>query len=397
MLRAGHGLILITLCLLTLGVVMVNSAGLTVGAEQPITLEGVLTGRPVMLALTAVICLIAGALMPVDLLYKARGLSSPVPWIAAGCVGLLIAVHVPQLGKEMYGATRWMNIGPFSFQPSELAKWGVLIILAWHATRRTGAMHKLWTGFVPPMLFVGFLCALIALEDLGTAVLIGCVALIVLVAGGARLWQAAMVIPLGIAAFIAALIHSPYRINRLLAFHDPYADPQGIGYHMIQSMAAVSGGGLAGRGLGNGIHKFGYLPEDTTDFIFAVICEEFGVIGCVIVISLYVALILCGLAILRRAAHPFHQLLALGVVATIGLQAVINLAVVTGLAPTKGIALPLISHGGTGWVVTCFFIGLLVSMDRQMARDDDPHLIDEADEETTQPHAAAPVMSGAQP
>jgi cell division protein FtsW len=377
MLRAGHGLILIAICLLTLGVVMVNSAGLTVASENRITLEAVLTGRPTMLALLAFAALFAGSIMPVNLLYRTRGLSSPVPWIAIGCVTLLVAVHVPQLGKEVYGAVRWINLGPLSFQPSEVAKWGVLIILAWHATRRTGAMHKLLTGFLPPMLFVGFLCALIALEDLGTAVLIGMVALIVLVAGGVRIWQAAMVLPMGAAAFVGAVIIAPYRLARLTAFMDPYADPQGTGYHMIQSMAAVAGGGLAGRGLGNSIHKFGYLPEDTTDFIFAVICEEFGVIGCAIVISLYVALIFCALSILRRAQHPFHQLLALGVIATLGLQTLINLMVVTGLAPTKGIALPLISHGGTGWIMTCFFIGLMASMDKQMVREEDAVMADE--------------------
>lgn len=370
MLRAGQGLILIAFCLLTLGVVMVNSAGLTVVSENKITLEAVLLGRPTMLALTAAVAMFVGTLMPVNWLYKARGLASPVPWIAIVCVGLLIAVHVPQLGKQAYGATRWINLGPFSFQPSELAKWGVLIIIAWHATRRSGAMHKFWTGFVPPMLFVGFLCGLIALEDLGTAVLIGAVAIIMLLAAGAKWWHGGLVLPLGAAAFVVAVIQAPYRLLRLTAFMDPYADPQGNGYHMIQSMAAVAGGGLAGRGLGNSIHKFGYLPEDTTDFIFAVICEEFGFIGCVVVISLYVALIMCGLAILKRARHPFHQLLALGVVATIGLQTLINLAVVTGLAPTKGIALPLISHGGTGWVMTCFFLGLMVSMDRMHARED---------------------------
>jgi cell division protein FtsW len=229
------------------------------------------------------------------------------------------------------------------------------------------------------MVFVAVLCALIAIEDLGTAVLIGCVAIIVLVAGGARLWQAGLVLPCGAAAFVLAVWQAPYRMNRLLAFNDPYADPQGIGYHMIQSMAAVSGGGLAGRGLGNGIHKFGYLPEDTTDFIFAIICEEFGLIGSVLVISLYVALLMCGLAVLRRARQPFHQLLALGVMATIGLQTLINLLVVTGWAPTKGIALPLISSGGTGWVVTCFFIGLIVSMDRAHAREDEALVMDEVE------------------
>ena len=390
MLRAGHGLMLIAICLLTLGVVMVNSAGLSIASENRITLEAVLFGRPTMLALMAMGGLFAASFVPVDWLYRARGFASPVPWIAIGCFGLLLAVHVPQLGKEVYGATRWINFGPLSFQPSELAKWGVLILLAWHATRRAGAMHKLFTGFFPPILFVGALCALIALEDLGTAALIGMVAMIMLVASGVRMWQAAMVVPVGVAAFIGAVIIAPYRLARLTAFLDPYADPQGTGYHMIQSMASVAGGGLAGHGLGNSIHKFGYLPEDTTDFIFAVICEEFGVIGCAVVMSLYIGLLFCGLAVMKRARHPFCQLLALGVLATIGLQTLINLAVVTGLAPTKGIALPLISHGGTGWIVTCFFLGLMASMDRQAAREEEKSIgEDVSDDEVITPALSA--------
>ena len=136
-----------------------------------------------------------------------------------------------------------------------------------------------------------------------------------------------------------------------------YQDPDGIGYHVIQSMAAVAGGGLPGRGLGNGLQKFGYLPEDTTDFIFAVVCEELGLIGAVVVVCLYAALLLSGFGIVRRAAHPFERLLGLGVVLTLGFQALINLLVVTGLAPTKGIALPLLSWGGTGWCLTAFSIG----------------------------------------
>jgi len=228
-------------------------------------------------------------------------------------------------------------------------------------------MGSLWRGFAPPMRFGGVACALIATEDLGTAVLIGMVAVIVLLAGGAKLWHTALLAPPAAVAVGAALLSSPYRVDRLRAFLDPYQDAQGIGYHMIQSMAAVAGGGLAGRGLGNGVQKFGYLPEDTTDFIFAIICEELGLIGAVVVVCLYAGLLLCGLAIIRRAPDSFSRLLGLGILATIGLQALINMAVVTGLAPTKGIALPLLSSGGTGWALTAFCVGLLVSMDRANA------------------------------
>jgi len=228
----------------------------------------------------------------------------------------------------------------------------------------------LMVGFFPTLWFVGAVCVLIALEDLGTAVLIGAVAMLILLASGVRLWQALLAAPAGVAFFAAMVIQSPYRLQRLMAYLDPYQDPQGIGYHIIQSMSAVAGGGIAGRGLGNGVRKFGYLPEDTTDFIFAIICEELGVFGAAFVLFLYAALLLSAFLVVRRQAHPFLRLLGTGVMLTIGLQAAINIAVVSGVAPTKGIALPLLSHGGTGWVLTAFSIGLLVSMDRAQNRRD---------------------------
>ncbi|MHC4218507.1 MAG: FtsW/RodA/SpoVE family cell cycle protein, partial [Planctomycetota bacterium] len=157
----------------------------------------------------------------------------------------------------------------------------------------------------------------------------------------------------------------------LRAWWDPYRDPQGIGYHVIQSMTTVAGGGLAGRGLGNGVQKFGYLPEDTTDFIFAVVCEEMGLVGATVVVGLFGGLLLCGWAIIRRTSDPFCRLLGLGILLTVGLQTLINLAVVTGWAPTKGIALPLVSAGGTGWVLTAFSLGLLVSIGREADQADE--------------------------
>jgi cell division protein FtsW len=189
-----------------------------------------------------------------------------------------------------------------------------------------------------------------------------------LIAAGSKWWHAALLMPLGLLGFIGAVLSSPYRMNRVKAYLEPYEYPQTIGYHILQSMGAISGGGLAGRGLGNSIQKFGYLPEDTTDFIFAIICEEMGVVGAAVVISLYASLLLCGLSIIRRVEHPFQRLLGSGILLAVGLQALINIAVVTGSAPTKGIALPLLSSGGTGWVLTAFCIGLLVSMDRELAR-----------------------------
>ena len=367
MLRAGQGLILITLALLSIGVLMVTSAGLTVAEADRFELADVLMGRPAVFALLAIIALIVGACVPLERVYQARGVASPVFWILLLVPLLLLLVHVPGVGRNINGASRWLTLGPIGFQPSELAKWGLIIVLAWYAAHRAGAMGRLLQGFVLPMAVVGAFCALIATEDLGTAVLIGMVAIGMLIAGGVKVLHASLVLPVGAAGFTAAVLHSPYRLERIRAFLDPYADPQGNGYHMVQSMAAVAGGGLPGRGLGNSVQKFGYLPEDTTDFIFAIICEELGIIGATFVITLYVLLLCCGMSIVRRAAHPFQRLLGLGIMLTIGLQALINLAVVTGCGPTKGIALPLVSAGGTGWVLTAFSVGLLVSMDRRPA------------------------------
>jgi cell division protein FtsW len=176
-------------------------------------------------------------------------------------------------------------------------------------------------------------------------------------------------VPVGGAAVAAAILHSPYRVQRLLAWRDPFEDPQGIGYHIIQSLSAIAGGGVAGRGLGQGVQKFGYLPEATTDFVFAIVCEELGLAGAALVIALLVALLWSGLAIIapsdpRLRPPTFRRLLGLGILLTIGFQALMNVTVVTGLAPTKGIALPLVSHGGTGWVLTAFSLGILISIER---------------------------------
>jgi cell division protein FtsW len=377
--RAGHGLILSVVGLLTFGVVMVSSAGLSVGSAEPIGLGSILAGRAAAFALLAVGLMLVASRLPVRRLCAARGLASPMPWIVVGSVLLLVAVHVPGIGHEVNGARRWINVGPIRFQASEVAKWGILFVLAWHGARQAGRMDRFGTGFLAPMALLALITGLIVTEDLGTAVLVGAVGVSVLIAAGARLRHVATLIPVGAAGLVAAVIASPYRLARLRAFMDPYDDPQGIGYHVLQSMAAVGGGGLAGRGLGNGIQKFGYLPEDTTDFIFAIIAEELGVAGPALVIALYTTLLLCGLSVIQRTPRVFERLLGLGILLTIGIQAVMNLLVVTGLAPTKGIALPLISVGGTGWCLTAFCVGLLVSMDRGLERAE------------TRPIAAAPT------
>ena len=401
MLRSSHGLILAVLGLLIVATVMVNSASLSLSGAHPTTTDGIFLGKHTWFAVGAFLALIVGSLVPVDRLGAtgARWWTTPVTWVAAAIFVSLALVHVPGIGREVNGARRWISIGPIGLQPSEIAKWGVPIIVAWYAVQQQARLRTFKWGFAIPLGAVSVLCGLIALEDLGTAVLIEVVSVAVLLAAGARWAFVAAMAPVGLLAFVALIVTSPYRINRIAAFLNPYKDPQGIGYHIIQSMEAISGGGLAGRGLGNSELKFGYLPEATTDFIYSIVAEELGLTGSVVVIALYLLLIACGVAIVTATARGvmrsgeagglastgaaagaaassvetpllsnFSQLLGFGIVLTVGLQALINVCVVTGLAPTKGIALPLMSRGGTGWILTCLSLGLLVAMERAADR-----------------------------
>ena len=351
---------------LCLGVVVVSSAGMGVG-EGAASVGGMLF-RQTVYAGIALLAMVWGSHVDVRAVLRVRGVWCPVYWLVGGAVLLLVAALVPGLGREVNGASRWLYLGPqswgLSFQPSEVAKWVMVLAAAYWCARRQGALGRTWDGFAPMSVLVAVVCGLIVVEDLGTAVLIGMVWGCVVVAGGARWWQMA-VTGLGAAGGVVwMIVQSPYRVARLTAFMDPWADPMGRGYHPIQSLIAIAGGGWAGRGLGSGVRKFGYLPEDTTDFVFAVICEEMGMAGAVLVVTIYGVLIWGGMAILRRCPDAFGKLFALGVLLTLGLQAVVNLAVVTVLVPTKGIALPLISAGGTGWVLTALCVGLVCGLDR---------------------------------
>lgn len=396
MLRSAHILQLAAASLLGLALVMVHSAAMRVSdtAATPSIFEAFM-GKHAVYALIAFVVMLAASFINVREIFRARGLANPLWWVLAGSLGLMFVTLVPGLGHSVNGASRWLQVSAgginFTFQPSELVKWTMVIAIAWWCARRRGVMHRFADGLLPPLLLIGLACGLIVIEDLGTAALIGAVAMCMLLAGGARWWQLGTIVPLAGGAVVAAIMHSPYRLTRLTAFIDPWADPAGTGYHPIQSMLAIAQGGLTGRGLGNGVQKFGYLPEDTTDFIFAVICEELGIAGAALVIMLYLVIFWVGLGIIRDCKDTFGRLLGLGVLLTIGMQAAINIAVVTVVVPTKGIALPLVSAGGTGWILTALALGLLAALDNAnyYEQSDSILSIDHADEPAQLPTAAA--------
>lgn len=398
MLRPGQVVVLCALALLAIGLVMVTSAGLTVEPVETLPVGDALaavptppdntthsvghyllrvaTSRPAVYMALAVAALVVGSLLPVRALadrFCRPGSRAPLG-LALG-TALILAVlatsFIPGLGREVNGSQRWVRLpmlGGLSFQPSEFAKWGLALLLAWYAASRQALMHRFWLGLLPGLAATAIVAAAVAYEDLGTGTLIGLVAGAVLLAGGARFWHFLVFVPPAVAGFVVLVLANPYRLTRLQTFLDPYADPKKAGYHMIQSLGAVANGEGFGRGLGFGLQKFGYLPEDTTDFLFAIICEELGIAGAAVVVSLYVALLVASVLIIRRQPSLLLKLAALGIITTVGIQALINLTVVTGLAPTKGIALPLVSAGGTGWILTAFCLGLLVAIDRAAPR-----------------------------
>lgn len=391
---------LCTLALLVIGVVMVNSAGMTVtpvpegiaglGAVSPAatlnTMSIVTSRSSVYLALAMGVFVVAASL-PVR---RIAGLvtppaHAPTGYLYAGLfigtlllILLMALVYIPSIQREVNYSARWISLPVVgSVQPSEFAKWGMVPIVAWYAAAMGVRLRSFLRGLLPAIAAVGAVAGFIVLEDLGTGVLVASALCVLLIAAGGRIWHFLLFVPPAALGVFVAISGSPYRVQRILSFLDPYADPRGTGYHMIQSMSTVAGGGLTGRGLGHGIQKFGYLPEDTTDFLFAVICEETGIAGAASVIAIYLVLAWMLVGIIKRHQIPVLRYFVVGVLATVVTQALINLVVVTGLGPTKGIALPLLSSGGTGWVLTAGSLGLVCAIDRatrQIARD--PSLLD---------------------
>lgn len=366
MIRAGDGIVLSVFSLLAIGVVMVNSADLTIDPSEAVTFQSIALSRAAMYMGVAVIAMLVVGRVPLSRLAASEKVFNSLPWLFPVLIGVLLFSYLPGIGHEVNGARRWIMVPGtgFTMQPSEIAKWGIILVLAWHCVRRAGVMHRFDSGLMPGLVIIGVIAAIIAHQDLGTGVLIGLSGCLMLVAAGGRVKQLLAFVPIGVLGIIIAVRAEPYRMRRIETYLDPYLDPEGSGYHMIQSLVAVANGRGFGRGLGFGLQKFGYLPEDRTDFLFAVVCEELGMAGAGLVIALYAYLLWSILSIVRREHHPLLKLIGLGIGATIGLQALINLAVVTGLAPTKGIALPLLSYGGTGWILTAASLGVLVAMDR---------------------------------
>lgn len=261
---------------------------------------------------------------------------------------------------------RWIHFGGFSFQPSELAKPVLILFLAFFLENRTRSMddwrNTLLPAVLPTLVFVGLI---VFQPDLGTAIACAAVTICILFVAGLELKYLAYAFVGSLLPLYFLIFHVAYRRDRILAFLDPYADPQGRGFHIIQSLIAVSTGGLTGVGLMEGKEKLFYLPEPHTDFIFSVLGEELGLLGCVTVVILFALLLWRGVRTALHTEDMFGRFLAVGITSMVVVQALINISVVLGLMPTKGIPLPLISYGGSSLFITLACIGVLLNVTKQ--------------------------------
>jgi cell division protein FtsW len=348
-------LICAVLLLATIGLVMLYSSSMVRGDSQHHNAEYFITRQLLWLSVS----MMAGiASARIDLRWV-RTVALP---LAGLCVLLLILVRIPEVGHCINGSWRWLRFGPLTVQPSEFAKIGMILAMAWWIGPRQRYLPNFKRGLLPALGVMGLFCGLLIIEpDLGTTTLFGVVALTLLLAGGARWTHLLGAAGAGAGALTVFVLNDPHRLGRLMAFHNPekYAK---AGWQLSKGLEAFASGGAFGSGLGNSIQKYYYLPESHTDFILPIIGEELGLGGSLIVLILFFIIFICGMRIAVRASDSFGRFTALGITLMISVQALINMAVVTGLVPTKGLALPFISYGGSSLLVSSIMVGLLINV-----------------------------------
>ncbi|HKJ05313.1 MAG TPA: putative lipid II flippase FtsW [Geopsychrobacteraceae bacterium] len=283
--------------------------------------------------------------------------------LLVGSMGLLILLFIPGFGVEAGGAARWLRLPGLTLQPVELVKLGLVLYLAHSLTRKQEKIRSFKFGFLPYALVVGVLLGLLLKQpDLGSAMIVSGVALSMLLVAGIRWSFALPVILAALPCLYFMVMNVEYRRRRIMAFLDPWDDPFDTGFQIIQSLVAFGSGGAFGQGLGVGQQKLFYLPEAHTDFIFSVIGEELGMVGVLVISAMFLILVHRGICIALNTNDPFGKHLAFGLSLLLGLEAFVNIAVCMSLLPTKGLALPFISYGGTSLVASLLAIGILLNI-----------------------------------
>lgn len=353
-----HWLFVVTLILVFVGVVMVFSASAVMAKERYHSGYFFLL-RQLGWAIGGFIALLIGMRMDYKRLKH--------PAVVFSLLGLttLMLISVFFLDRA-HNTHRWIHFSGFSFQPSELAKPVLILFLAFFLENRTKSMddwrNTLIPSVIPTLVFIGLI---VFQPDLGTAIACAAITVCILFVAGLEMKYLAYAFVGSLLPLYFLIFHVAYRRDRILAFLNPYSDPQGRGFHIIQSLIAVSTGGITGVGLMEGKEKLFYLPEPHTDFIFSVLGEELGLVGCLFVVALFAIFCWRGIRTALRTQDMFGRFLAVGITSMVVVQAFINISVVLGLMPTKGIPLPLISYGGSSLFITLAAVGVLLNVSKQ--------------------------------
>lgn len=282
---------------------------------------------------------------------------------------LLVLVFIPGVGLRFQGASRWITLGPFSFQPTEMLKLTMILYLAAWLESRKDLKRDLFEGFIPFLAILGIVSFLVIKQpDMGTLGIVIIISVTMFFLSGAKTIHLISMAGIGILAFLVLVKIESYRMNRLLVFLHPEFDPRGIGYQINQALLAIGSGGIFGLGLGHSRQKFNYLPEPIGDSIFAIICEEIGFIGAIILILLFVFFALRGLKIAKNTPDMFGKLVAIGITSWVVFQALINISAITGLIPLTGVTLPFVSYGGTSTVFSLIGVGVLLNISKKCGK-----------------------------
>ncbi|WP_409305332.1 stage V sporulation protein E [Peribacillus sp. SCS-155] len=351
-------LIIVTLSLLSIGLIMVYSAS-AIWADYKFDDSFFFAKRQMLFAGVGVAAMFF--IMNID--YWTWRTWAKVFIIT--CFVLLVAVLIPGIGLERNGSRSWIGVGAFSIQPSEFMKIAMIMFLAKYLSERQKLITSFKKGLVPSLSLVFLAFGIIMLQpDLGTGTVMVGTCIVMIFISGARISHFAGLGLLGAAGFVGLILSAPYRMERITSFLDPWADPRGSGFQMIQSLFAIGPGGLFGLGLGQSRQKFFYLPEPQTDFIFAILAEELGFIGGSLVLLLFALLLWRGIRIALGAPDLYGSFLAVGIIAMVAIQVMINIGVVTGLMPVTGITLPFLSYGGSSLTLMLMAIGVLLNISR---------------------------------
>lgn len=358
-----YGLLIVVLILLAFGLVMVLSAS----APYSLRTEGnsyFYAEKQLKFAILGIIIMFIVSNIDYRI-YK--GKLADIAMIGAGL--LLVAVLIPHVGITRNDATRWLGIGTFQFQPSELMKIALIIFMSAKISKNPEKIKNFWTGLVPYLALIGVIGGLLMLEPhMSATMIIAVIAVAIIFAAGAKMSQ---LVPVGVIGMIGAFFLArmkEYRWKRIIIFLDPWQDAQGDGWQIIQSLYAIGSGGLFGVGIGKSVQKYMYIPEPHNDFIFAILAEELGLVGVLAVMILFGLFIWRGITIALKAPDMFGTLVAVGITTMIGIQAVFSMAVVSSSMPVTGIPLPFFSYGGTALIMLLTSVGVLLNISRHATK-----------------------------